>query len=702
MTRKTKNVITLTKAKPAPARATRKTNPVKALENAKANLQLKLVERATRLMEGASESWLGPYVSILDRYRDGETGTYPLTQPGDRRYGSNFPFWISEQQLGLIRADARVIVNMNPAAFGLLNGLTSYVIGEGFSYTAKPKTGDLIDPVYVDEANKVIGEFIENNAWAEMEQELFFRSREDGEAFVRLFPDNEDGKLIIRTVEPEQILQPPGSDFREWSYGIQTDPDDVFDIKSYNVHYYAPGGKSEEPDGTSAPITEDPVPAENMVHIKANVKRSIKRGLSDFSYDTGDIFTQSGKLRKNLGEGAAVQAAIAAVRQHETSTLGQVDTMINAAVDFTRGSAASNRQQNFQVLESGSFLDIPKGMSYVPPPGAANGTVHLSIHSALLRLAGQRHNAPEWLCSGDASNNNYASSLTAESPFLKNCKRLQKFMARPFSRIMRAAIACAANAGRLPSDILDHIEIAVTFPTLETRDKLQEAQANQVYVTMGAKSVETVCNQIGENWETELQNNEDYKERFGQQLPPLPGVDEGDGFTPNENEDPSKPTGKPKPQWKGREGKRLTEAEKKTKHDAKGRFTAGGGSSGGKKTKVKPTPAKSGKPGKGKPAVKSTKTAPATKSGGKSKLKKNARGKRPGLFARMAHHIGAKLGAGAKIAGAKIAAGAKKAGSALAKSKLGREIRQGIGDVKKDFRRGKVAVKGTLKKFSGR
>lgn len=488
-------------------------------------LRLKKLERSRRLYESASigqDFWLNNYGDLLDRYRDGFLGSYPVTQPTDRRYGSNFPFWVSESQLSMLRASARFIVTTSPNAQGLLNGLCSYVIGCGFTYLIQPREQGGAGEDLITAVQTVVNTFLEENSWSELEQEIFWRTREDGECFVRLFPQP-DGRLLVRTIEPEMIYQPTGTDIQEWSYGIQTDPDDVFAIKAYHVDYRASGGQ-DDPNPTSGEI----VPAENVIHLKVNVKRSIKRGLTDFSFETLDAFTQAGKLRRNLGEGAAVQAAIAAVRQHETSSVDQVTDFIADATDYSVNSP-TGRQQDFQKLEAGSFLDIPKGMVYVPPPAAANSTAHLEVFQGLLRSAGNRHNAPEWLVSSDSSNGNYASSLTAEAPFTRHCVRLQEFYKGHFVRVVKAAIQAAISAGTLPKNTLNLVNLTVKAPSVETRNKAEEANANQIYATLGIKSKQTIAQELGLDWEQEEVNQHEANGGAGDGILKLPDSPEQPG-----------------------------------------------------------------------------------------------------------------------------------------------------------------------------
>jgi hypothetical protein len=307
---------------------TRKPTARQRREDLEEQLRVKHLERAKRILESgpATDYWLTAYSNVLDRYRDGGIISYPISQPTDRRWGSNFPFWTSEAQLALLRAQARLVVAMNPNAYGLLNGLSSYVIGSGYTYRAVAKDQGGASPKLTAAVQAVIDKFIRDNSWSEMEQELFWRSREDGEFFLRLFPQP-SGVLQVRTIEPEQVVQPPDSQFQDWSYGIHTDPDDVFAIQEYHVHYLAPGGQ-DNPSPTLGEI----VPANEIIHVKVNVKRAIKRGLTDFSYDTLEAFQQAGKLRRNLGEGASVQAAIAAVRQHDTATASQVESFVQLQI----------------------------------------------------------------------------------------------------------------------------------------------------------------------------------------------------------------------------------------------------------------------------------------------------------------------------------------------------------------------------------
>src|SRR5262249_8001394 len=85
-----------------------------------AQLELRQLEGARQILEAISnpDYFLVAYGDLLDRYRDGGRMTYPLTQPTDRRYGQNYPFWNTETDLSILRAQARLLLTMNNYAIG--------------------------------------------------------------------------------------------------------------------------------------------------------------------------------------------------------------------------------------------------------------------------------------------------------------------------------------------------------------------------------------------------------------------------------------------------------------------------------------------------------------------------------------------------------------------------------------------------------
>ena len=493
------------------------------------------VKKMERLQEAVGDVWVGQFVDLIDKYRN-EPNQTP-TGPGpfaDRLQGRNWPIFQNESELRLLRAPARVLVATNGYAQGLIEGLTSYVIGSGFSYRVAAKPGKDVADDILDACQYVLDEFMERSEWyggelPGLEEELFQRSVEDGEAFLVHFPQ-EGGKTEVRTIEPEQVTQPAGlpavsfvpedPDQTDWLFGVGTKTGDVQNPLGYWVKWMASG------EGIC-------YPADQVTHIRRNVKRSMKRGLSDFTFDTYDSLQLASVLRTNMADGAAQQASIVGVMQYNGVTSDDVNEFLTGDADTQKFDPATGKQFNQNIFRRGRWEHIPQGQTYVPPPSATNGPVHLQILQACLRGAGVKWNAPEWLSSGDASNNNYASSLTAESPFVRTVLRRQRSYCAAFRRtmmvVLRNAAACQViKVGGMAVSwdrLKDMIEITATAPSPETRNKLGEAQQASIEIPLGVDSRQRYCESQGRDYAQINQDNEDYLEQTGggpAQLP-LPG-----------------------------------------------------------------------------------------------------------------------------------------------------------------------------------
>ena len=88
--------------------------------------------------------------------------------------------------------------------------------------------------------------------------------------------------------------------------------------------------------------------------------------------------------------------------------------------------------------------------------------------------------------------------MVAEGPAVKMFDRLQHEMLDDDLELMLARVcATPSHAGRLPSDALAAVEIRGIPPTLAVRDRLKDAQADQILVRNGAMSVQTMAMRNG-------------------------------------------------------------------------------------------------------------------------------------------------------------------------------------------------------------
>ncbi|VTS03324.1 phage portal protein [Tuwongella immobilis] len=493
-------------------------------------MKLRRLKREHRRLESLSLNWVTPYLDMLDRYRRDDILPGGPAAGWHRTLGRNYPLFQTEAELALLRAPARVLASSNSYAIGLMEGLTSYVISTGYRYrAASRRKANPAPQELLDRCQDIIDEFEQRTEWhggelPGLEEELFVRSVEDGEFLLIHFP-MPDGKVEVRTAEPEQLTQPPGSDLREWSFGVRTLPEDT----QRPLGYWIAWDPANPADG-------EELPPERVTHFRRNVKRSIKRGMTDFSFDTFETLNSSAALLGSLAEGAAEQASIVSVMQHAIGTKEDIQAFVDSDADFQERNPLNGQESPVKRYRRGTHLHVPEGQTYVPPPNATNGPVHLSILQACLRAAGVRWNAPEWLVSGDASNNNYASSLTAEAPFTRTIQRRQPQYAQAFRRTFWYVLEHHANThggihagGRTWGwgEIQALVDILVEHPTAQVRNRLEEAQRNQIEIGLGIQSRQIAAAESGRDFAQILADNEEYLARTGGVGggDPLPGLD---------------------------------------------------------------------------------------------------------------------------------------------------------------------------------
>jgi len=429
----------------------------------------------------------------------------------DRRHGRNAPHFETEQDLARIRGLARWLAATDETTIGVLENLTNYVIGPGFKYTA---TAASDAPAGLAEAvQRVIDEFFDRNDWSgDLEREIFARSRRDGETFLRLHATHE-GQVDARLIEPEFVAEPTNRRDLEdwlghespldWSFGVCTEAGDVQTVHGYHVAW--PG----------SPADWEYVPAGEMEHVKVNVDRNLKRGLSDFHPVAAEI-EGAAKLLRNTREGAAIQAAIAFIREHAPgATASGIEALQAAKADYTvsRPSPQGARTAYVRRFDPGTILDVPRGMNYhAAPLGSAQGPNFIGIQQAVLRAIGTRWCMPEYMISGDASNANYSSTLVAEAPFVRHAQAEQRFYKSRFSRVMWKVLRVAGEAGRFDRHGVDFaslkhlVRVQIEPPDVVPRNRVRETELRKMLHEAGLLSKRTWASQEGLDWHQEQEN----------------------------------------------------------------------------------------------------------------------------------------------------------------------------------------------------
>jgi hypothetical protein len=463
----------------------------------------------------------GAYTRLMQDYFDrimGDPNFYGAATTARRRNGASYPFFDNEQTLGVIREAARLLVSpANPHAMGFMGGLLAYTIGTGSTTQANVHEGLTENQLpqaklIAKQVQELIDSTAKRNEFPSREQEFFTRSRRDGEAYFRLF-HSEDGNTEIRFVWPEQIKQPSGTTPEEWAFGVRPDEDDGEVFVEYSVYPVMGDIANNEPDY---------VPAEEIVSVLCNVDRGVRRGLSDFSLGVADLLDSALGLEKSMAEGSRIQACIAFIRQHTNATQNQIQAFVAADATSKKTDPMSSREKNVRHYEPGTVIDTNQNMAFIGAPYNAGIPGHQAVASMAVRSAGVMWNAPEWLGSADASNNNYASSLTAESPFVKRVLQIQQVYIGAFRKLWTAVINHAIARGTLPSNTWELIDLNISLPTPETRNRLVDAQTAAIEIPLGVESRQNYTATQGREFDRIQADNEQYVADTGGMGAPLP------------------------------------------------------------------------------------------------------------------------------------------------------------------------------------
>lgn len=473
------------------------------------------------------------YVDISDYRRDNygyQSMAATFTTKTDRQDGRNWPYWVSEPELAAIRGTVRLLSNYNKTCFGILNKLRNYVVSTGF--TRKVINKREAPQTLIQAAEYILDEFDSvNRITGDLDQECVIRSIRDGEVPLGLWHRGE-GYIDLRTVEPDQISEPTNkTDLEEWlreqgqeeaglpfasnwSFGIHTTKGDVQERHGYYVQWdgdpqnwdYMPGGNKP----CYPPCSGDSTWLEMM---KCNTDRSIKRGVSDFWAITGDV-ELARKMIRNLSHAGALQAAIAWIREMSPGvTQSQVASSVMSAADWQTNTAKQNggtRTTYQQTYNPGTTLYLGANQKFVPPPwvqqSMASGLVQ--IYESMLRSIAQIWSMPEHMITGNAGNNNYASILEAGSPFVKEVETRQKSHCDMWTAIYWKVLYFNWKCGRLGSyswqDVRKAIEVKLTGPQIDVRNRLEETKKNVALMDAGVMSPTEVASREGIDYQEQL------------------------------------------------------------------------------------------------------------------------------------------------------------------------------------------------------
>lgn len=409
----------------------------------------------------------------------------------------------------------RELYESNCNAKGVLNGLRGYVIGKGLTLKVvdidqeaegdtelqeqdgpppAPQSQDPSQPgsallpaapekpeasPLAKKVKKLLDEFSKRNKIKDWQKEIFVRWHRDGEAFLRLFPQV-DEPTLLRAIEPDMVRPPVGESLEgPWAFGIRTALDDWDVPEKYNIIY------TKE--------RHEQVDAEFVHHIKNNVVRNVRRGISTYWACSDELYGAS-KLRYASREGEKVRQSIAYLRQHESapkSTITQLQADSQTATQKKWDADGAQRDIPLQRQEPGSVIDIPKGLTYLQGPVNPQDGAKLAESQGLLAVAAA-WTVCSFLVTGEGDASSYAGAVVAESPMQHSIEDQQEAQTDFWQDVFEAAVKIEIEKGNLPEDTLDLVEIHVVAPN-PARDKLDAIEGDQILVKAGLMSDETAA-----------------------------------------------------------------------------------------------------------------------------------------------------------------------------------------------------------------
>lgn len=515
-----------------------------AVETLQLESQLALIApETTRVTMEAWGDLVDPREHLYDVPSWGTQRGTPYAQLDDRLDGRYRPIFETEQDLAYIRGSGRTLAEYFSGGINIQETLANYTIGKGCEYKAEPAEDQEPPQGLVGAVQKVLNTLLDINQWpADGEREFHNRTREDGEGLVRLCPDGWKTRLLFLEVDQLRDPQGFGRDLENWlgcgeqfvsswSFGVHTRKDRPGEPLGYHIV------------NDNAGFDYEYVRAKYMEHLKRNVPRNVKRGVSDY-YPVVQWLNHAEKVLRNTASGAAVQAAIAFIRQHAAGvTKDQASGMIggNAYDRRTQSTPLGGRVKNAQRYDAGTIIDVNFGQEYKPGPmGSERAPQFINVIQAALRYCGIRWSMHEGIVSGDWSNANMASMTVAESPFVKAREADQRLYKGAFHSIAWKAVRIAWEAGFFDrfgvswEQLEALVDIEVTPPTVATRDPKERAATDESEIRAGTKSRETAIAEAGRDPKVELERmqREGWKPQGAQpgmggfpgaELPHLPG-----------------------------------------------------------------------------------------------------------------------------------------------------------------------------------
>ncbi len=449
--------------------------PGYALRRESAKLRIKLVAHQMKALESLpsfardndEDQWLNIYGDSKQIYTEAE---------------------ICDMQLQALK------ISYSPQGRNVLETMESFVIGKNAKITAV----GLKEDKKLEEVQKYWDGFAKQEKFDKRSKELLRRTIRDGESFLRFFEPsiaaemNEQEFTKIRFVEPKEINDRQG----RFTYGIETDPDDIEDV----INYHRLFPKRKTTNDLQQTEEQEVIPADKMIHTKILVDSNVKRGISFLIGVAKYIRKYESWLddRINLNKIRSIFNLIGKVEGG-----GDITNLTNEFSDVT-GKTPTGGTAKKKMPKPGSVL-FQRGVEweYKNLNIRAQDTKDDGRNIQLMAASGIQF--PEYIFRADASNSNMASTMIAESPFVRMIEKYQDIFQDVFKEIFWKVInfGVQSNQIKLTEEEMEQLDCQVDFATLIHRDVKAETEAYTIHDNQGYASRQTISGKLGYDFEEE-------------------------------------------------------------------------------------------------------------------------------------------------------------------------------------------------------
>ncbi len=332
---------------------------------------------------------------------------------------SDFKRQLTDTERNKIREKCIDIYYKTPEGKAIIKNLTNYIVGNGVNYTAQdenPQVQEWLDKFIL--APKV--------RFDRRQKSIVSRTLRDGEVFIHKLIDSKGFTYALRFYPAQEMTE------------VQTDPNDA-EVATKFIRTYRDDKGSQQ---------EETIDASEIQHIKLDVDEDIDRGRPLLENVLKRITQYEDWLNGRVITNKAKSSYF--LEKIVDGSPNRVASIASASPSTVKGTFADDAYAT-QVPRYGTAAIHSKSeeWKFTSPNINADDCKEDGRQIRLSIAAGVQE--PEYLLTSDASNNNYASSLVSESPWVKAIEAWRHFFEQEFKILFGGGIQNGIDKGSLPS-----------------------------------------------------------------------------------------------------------------------------------------------------------------------------------------------------------------------------------------------------------